>query len=42
MARTEFLFDKHQEPHLARTAEILKKHPEMRKFIGKKTPGARW
>ncbi len=38
MARTEFLFDKNQEPHLARTAEILKKHPEMRKFIGKKNP----
>lgn len=36
MARTEFLFDKNQEPHLARTKEILKKHPEMRKFIGKK------
>lgn len=38
MARTEFLFDKNQEPHLARTKEILKKHPEMRKFIGKKNP----
>ncbi|MBN8221726.1 MAG: fatty acid desaturase [Spirochaetes bacterium] len=38
MARTEFLFDKNQEPHLARTKEILAKHPEMRKFIGKKNP----
>jgi sphingolipid 4-desaturase/C4-monooxygenase len=38
MARSEFLFDKNPEPHLARTAAILKKHPEMRKFIGKKNP----
>jgi cytochrome c551/c552 len=36
MARTEFLFDKNKEPHLARTAAILKKHPEMPSSSAKK------
>ncbi len=38
VARTEFLFDKEKEPHRARTKEILKKYPEIRKLIGKKNP----
>ncbi|MCX7633400.1 MAG: fatty acid desaturase [Turneriella sp.] len=38
MASMEFYFDKGPEPHLERTKAILKKHPELRQFIGKKNP----
>ena len=37
-ARTEFLFSDEKEPHRARTREILRKYPEIRKLIGKKNP----
>ena len=37
-ARTEFLFSNEKEPHRARTREILKKYPEIRKLIGVRNP----
>jgi len=38
MARTEYLFSKEMEPYRARTKEIMAKHPEVRKLLGKRNP----
>ncbi|MGZ3939011.1 MAG: fatty acid desaturase [Flavisolibacter sp.] len=35
MKRTDFVFSSNPEPHRIRTKQILKKHPQVRKLIGK-------
>lgn len=35
MKKTDFIFSTRPEPHRGRTKQILKQHPQVRKFIGK-------
>ena len=41
-ANQDFVFSHDSEPHRTRTREILKKHPEIKKLIGKKNPNTFW